>query len=162
MAVANITPPTVLATIDYSTGKDDAGVPLQWAAETRSYLASAAINIGDAVSLTGPTATAPITAHASDGDTAIDEATCVGIAQNTVAAGDIVSVGDVGYVRITDAATVAAGGVLPLTAAAGVCGASATLSEALGITSPFVALGASIVDFYGSGLDAALVKFRGV
>ena len=160
MPEAQITPPT-LSNVSYTSGKDNAGIPLQVARNVRGYpCTGAAVSVGNVVSFTTPTATVPLGVHASDSDTALDAATVAGIALNNAAVGEIVEVGDIGYVRITDGATVAFGGVLPLTAAAGVAGASATLSTTNDVTHPLLALGASLVDFYGSGLDAALVKVR--
>lgn len=162
MPEAQISPPTINASVNYASGKDERGVPLVVARRTRGYPATAAVRRGDAVSFDAPTATAPLSVHAADGDTAIDEAMIAGVALNDAAAGEVVEVGDLGYARITDGATVSVGGVVPLTSAAGVLGASATLSTTNDVTHPFRALGASLVDFYGAGEDAALVEVRSI
>ncbi len=156
MATANITPPTVLASVDYSSGKTDNDIPLVWADSVRGYPASAAVAAGDAVSVGAPTATAPLTVHPSDSDTASDEATAVGIALNDAAVGEIVEVADIGYVKCVDASI---GEGIPLaTVTAGTLGTGIAYSAEAHV---FVALGEDIANFYGS-TSAVLAKFVGV
>lgn len=155
MAHAAITPPTTLKSLDYTTGKDSRGVPLVWATEVHNYVASAAVAQGAPVSFGTPTSTRGLSVHEADADTATDEAMIAGIALNAAAAGEMVEVGNIGYVLITDGDTATVGQGLPLDTNAGEVAAGATYNPA---THVFVALGTAIADFYGSGLDAILAR----
>lgn len=158
MASANVSPPTTLKSLDYSTGKDDAGKPLVYATVVNNYRASAAVAQGAPVSFTAPTSSAPLSVHESDADTATDEPMIAGIALNAAAAGEQVAVGNIGYVLITDGDSVSAGNGLPLDANAGELAGGATYNPTL---HSFVALSDVIADFYGSGLDACLAICTG-
>ena len=148
MPSANITPPTVLATIDYSTGKGENDIPLVWARNVTGYPADSAVEVGDAVSTVAPTADAPLSVEPAASGT---EGLVAGVALNDAAPGEIVRVADIGYVRSGGATE--GQGLSPN--AGGVCGAGG----ALGATDAFVALGDDITNFYGTQA-ATLVRTR--
>ncbi len=160
MATANITPPTVLATIDYSTGKGENDIPLVWARNVTGYPADSAVEVGDAVSTVAPTvgtyvdgklvpgSSNPLSVEPAASGT---EGLVAGVALNSAAAGEIVRVADIGYVRSVGAAE--GDGLSPNTG--GVCSAGG----ALGATDAFVALGDDIPNFYDA-VSATLVRTR--
>ena len=148
MASGNITPPTVSKSINYTTGKDGNGIPLVYARNVTGFPADSAVEVGDAVSTVAPTATQPVSVEPAASGT---QALVVGVALNGAAAGDIVQVADIGYVRSVGAT---AGQGVPLNTG-GVCAASATFDAD---AHPFVALEDDITSFY-SAVAATLVRF---
>ena len=159
MPSPQITPPTPLDGTAYNTGVDKEGKKLEWATHVQVFPAAAAVAEGAPVSLGSTTSSAGLTVHESDADTATDEATCVGIALNAAtAAGDMVRVGNIGYVLITDGDDADIGEGLPLDTNAGEVAAGTVFVRE---SHCFVALESEIVDFYGSGLDAVLAMYVG-
>ena len=158
MPEAQITAPTINASIDYSSGLDENGKKLNWGGQVRGYKASEAITEGAAVSFDAPTSSQPLRVHLADAATATDEPLIAGIALEATAAGDICPVTDIGYVALANGggSTTTAGEGLPL-GTDGVMAAGATFAA----THTMVALGTDLEDFFGTGLDAVLARVVG-
>jgi len=151
MPQANITPPTVNASIDYSTGKDVDGVPIQYGLSVEGRRANEAITRGQLVQLLAATATTPLSVEVADA--AAMAYNVYGVAVESAAADSICRVAtDIGWVLCTT--TVAAGADL----AAGTAGVvTETGADETGRCCE--ALSADIDDFFGTSNDAILVRF---
>ena len=161
MPQAQITPPTINASVDYSSGVDERGVTLVQARRVEAYPSAGAVDVkeGDLVSFGTPTSALPVSVHPTDDDTAFDEYLLAGIALNDADASEneIVRVADIHYVRIADGATPTIGHALPISTTAGQAGTS---TATVALTHTVFCLGSAIADFYGAGEDAALAFVR--
>lgn len=163
MSTANITPPSVNGSVNYFTGKDQVGAPIQYGVSVVGRRADAAITRGQALVYVAPVAGAspPATslplsvAPCADADLGFEFA---GVALESAAEGDIVPVAlDVAYARV--ASSVTAGTGLQMSAAGELDDASATDEETGAATSVVAyAISASIADYWGTGDDAVLAK----
>ena len=163
MAIANITPPQQtlgIPSVDYSTGKDNDGVPVNYCQQTKVYRADEALSAGQAVSFTAITAAKPLSVVASNTGTALDEELIAGIVVNDCAAGELAQVADVAYARLADATTTTRGEACPLSATDGILGEGEAATTTNDITHPFLVLQDSIADYWASGVDGVLVKLR--